>query len=226
MPHEIEALLDDLDSAVGLLLAAVDTDDVDEIRRRTEPVLASARALGDALPNDLKKGPFRNLQRHVRFVGLYADRNDLRMVSGNIRSLRPDTLALRSRCASIIPPDPQLVGKPIELPSGPFKRQYVEAVASFQAAAYGPEIVSAVTSLEGLLRALFKRKFSHESGDINFKSVVDKLGAEGHLSGAEAPLLQILRLFRNLTAHPADYSPTKEDAIMVLNYVFPRLKPR
>ena len=104
MPHEIEALLDDLDSAVGLLLATVDTDDVDEIRRRTEPVLASARALGDALPNDLKKGPFRNLQRHVRFVGLYADRNDLRMVSGNIRSLRPDTLALRGRCASIIPP--------------------------------------------------------------------------------------------------------------------------
>ena len=93
-------------------------------------------------------------------------------------------------------------------------------------AAYGPAIVSAVTSLEGLLRELFKKKFGRDSADLDFKSVVDKLEAEGHLTRSEAPLLQVLRLFRNLTAHPADYTPRKEDAIMVLNYVFPRLKSR
>ena len=81
-----------------------------------------------------------------------------------------------------------------------------------------------MTSLEGLLRNLFTKKYGRDSGDLDFKSVVDKLESEGHLTRSEAPLLQVLRLFRNLTAHPADYSPTKEDAIMVLNYVFPRLK--
>jgi hypothetical protein len=149
------------------------------------------------------------------------------MIRGNVRSLHRDTLALRSKCASAISsPDPQLVGKPVELPWGPFKRQYVEAVASFGAGAYGPAIVSAVSSLEGALRGLYKRKFARNSGDLDFKSVVEKLEMEGHLTRAEAPLLQVLRLFRNLTAHPAEFTPTKEDAIMVLNYVFPRLKPR
>ena len=227
MSPEIEILLDDLDSAVASLQMAASRADFDEIRHRTEPVLAGVRSLGDVLPEDLKKGPFRNLQKHVRFIVLYTERNDLRMVSGNVRSLRPDTLALRIKCASALPsPDPQLVGKPIELSEGPFKRQYVEAVASLGVGAFGPAIVSAVTSLEGVLRALFKRKFGRDSGSLDFKTVVDKLESEGHLTRAEAPLLQILRLFRNLTAHPADFTPSREDAIMVLNYVFPRLKAR
>jgi hypothetical protein len=225
MPQEIEALLDELDSAVSLLQLVASNDDLDEIRRRTEPVLAGVRSLGDILPENLKKGAFRSLQKHVRFVGLYTERNDLRMVRGNVRSLRPDMLALRTKCASVIPaPDPALIGGPIELPPGPYKRQYVDAVASFGAGAFGPAIVSAVCSLEGLLRDLFKRKFGRDSGGLDFKSVVDKLEVEGHLTRAEAPLLQVLRLFRNLTAHPAEFLPTKEDAVMVLNYVFPRLR--
>jgi hypothetical protein len=225
MPQEIEALLDDLDSAVTLLQSAADSDDLGEIGRRIEAVLAGVRSLGDLLPETLKKGPYRNLQRHVRFVGYYIERTDLRMVRGNVRSLRPDTLAVRTKCASAVSsPEAPLVGKPVELPSGPFKRQYVDAVASFGAGAYGPAIVSAVTSLEGVLRDPHKRKLGRDSGDLHFKSVVDKLESEGHLTRSEAPLLQILRLFRNLTAHPAEFSPTKEDAIMVLNYVFPRLR--
>jgi len=225
MPQEIEALLDDLDSATAALQSVVDSDDLEEIRRRTETVLAGVRSLGDVLPQDLKKGAYRSLQKHVRLAGLYIDRKDLRMVRGNVRSLRPDTLALRTRCSAVFPsPDPALVGKPVELPSGPFKRQYVDAVASFEAGAFGPAIVSAVTSLEGLLRGLYKSRFSRESSGVDFKSVVDKLEAEGQLTRAEAPLLQVLRLFRNLTAHPAEFAPTREDAIMVLNYVFPRLK--
>jgi len=226
MPQEIEALLDDLDSFVTLLQTAADRGDFEEIGRRAEAVLAGVRSLGEALPEDLKKGPYRNLQRHTRFVGYYTERANLRMVRGNVRSLRPDTLALRTRCVSAVSPlDAQLVGTPVELPAGPFKHQYVDAVASFGAAAYGPAIVSAVSSLEGVLRDLYKRKFGHDADSLRFSSVVDKLESEGHLTRAEAPLLQILRLFRNLTAHPADYSPTKEDAIMVLNYVFPRLRP-
>ncbi len=225
MPQEIEALLDDLDSALSLLQPVADGLDLEEIRRRTEPVLAGVRSVGDALPEDLKKGAYRSLQRHVRFISVYLDRSDLRMIRSNVRSLRPDMVALRAKCASALPPpDPALVGKPVELPAGPFKRQYAEAVASFGAGAFGPAIVSAVTSLEGLLRDLFKTKFGYESKDLDFKSVVDKLESQGHLTRSEAPLLQILRLFRNLTAHPAEFVPTKEDAIMVLNYVFPRLR--
>ena len=220
----MEVLLDDLDAAVGSLQSAASRGDVDEIRHCTEPVLAGVRSIGETLPDGLKGGPYRSLQKHIRFVGIYTDRGDLRMIRGNVRSLRPDVLALRARCAAVLPPvDPVLVGKPVELPAGPFKRQYVDAVASFGAQAYGPAIVAAVTSLEGLLRGLFRKKFGRDSSDLDFKSVVDKLETEGHLTRAEAPLLQILRLYRNLTAHPAEFTPTKDDALMVLNYVFPRL---
>jgi hypothetical protein len=225
MPQEVETLLDDLDSAVISLQSSIETSDLEEIRRRTEPVLAGVRSLGDVLSEDLKKGPYRNLQRHVRFVEFYTGKKDIRMVRGNVRSLRPDMLALRTQCAStLLSPDPALVGKPVELPAGPFKRQYVEAVASFEAGAFGPAIVSAVTSLEGVLRNLFKRKFNSDSADLDFKAVVDRLESEGHLTRVEAPLLQVLRLFRNLTAHPAEFAPSREDAMMVLNYVFPRLR--
>jgi hypothetical protein len=225
MPTEIETLLDELDHVVPPLQSALETNDLEEIRRRTEPVLAGVRALGDVLTEDLKKGPYRNLQKHVRFVEIYTRKADIRMVRGNVRSLRPDTLALRAKCASTLPsPDPALVGKAVELTSGPYKRQYVDAVASFGAGAFGPAIVSAVSSLEGLLRDLFKRKFGRDSSEFDFKSVVDKLETEGHLTRAEAPLLQVLRVYRNLTAHPADFQASRDDAIMVLNYVFPRLK--
>lgn len=57
-------------------------------------VLSWVRSLNQDLSSTLKKGGVQDLQQHMRFVELYLDRGDLKMVRSNIRSLKPDMVTI------------------------------------------------------------------------------------------------------------------------------------
>ena len=69
--RSISDILDGLETAVNELTRLSSSDQPDETRRGAEVAVSWIRSLKEELPAELKKGPFRKLQRHMRFIELY-----------------------------------------------------------------------------------------------------------------------------------------------------------
>src|SRR3972149_3380614 len=103
MGESLSQLLDGLETAIDDLVQLAGSAQTGEIRRGAEVALSWIRSLNRELPTGTKKGAFRKLQQHMKFVELYLDRKDMKMVRSNIRSLRPEMIKLRSVCAAALP---------------------------------------------------------------------------------------------------------------------------
>jgi Domain of unknown function (DUF4145) len=222
MPSEdLPGLLDNLERAITRILAVPAKGTLESLSDSAEQLLAATRSLNDALPEPLKQGPFRSLQRHVRFIELYRGRDDLRMTRGNIAALRGDMIRLRATCAPAISSKYEGLAITIEaLGPSPGKERLREACVTFSANAFPSAIVAAVVSLEGFFRALYLDKLGTASDELDFYHVISELEDKGVLVGGEAPLLHIARLYRNAAAHPSPGSIKREDAKMVIEFSF------
>ena len=220
----ISNTLDGLETAVDDLNQSAGSSDGEEIRRAAEVVLSWIRSLNQDLPSDLKKGAFRKLQQHVRFVEVYLERGDLGMVRSNIRSLKPEMTRLRSACARATSTQGDLEANLDEVPPGPYKLMLTESCRCFNVGAYSAAVVSAVSSLEGLYRDIYRREIKDEPGRMDFKRVIDELERRGHLKGLEEPLLQVARIYRNFSAHPSRLAPDREETKTIIQFAFAKLK--
>jgi hypothetical protein len=225
----VPAILDELDRSVADLFTSAGTGDLDSVRGALEPVLALTRTANDLLPMENKKpkSAFRQLQAHVRFVGVYLGKGDLPFIRSNCASLRTDLIRLRAELASGLASaeSPTLVN--IEkLPGSPEKTSLRAALRNFEAGTYASAIVSAVNCLEGYLRGLRQRSLKIPAGEGRLIDVLDQLQTGGVLTRSEAPLMQVLRLYRNAAAHPSEFSPSADEARMVILFVFSKVKPR
>src|SRR3972149_11314695 len=99
----IPQILDGLETAIDALVELAASAQPEELRHGAEGVLSWLRSLKQELPPAVKKGPFQKLPQHMRFVELYLNRKDMKMVRGNIRSLRPEMVKLRSLCGGALP---------------------------------------------------------------------------------------------------------------------------
>lgn len=223
----ISQILDNLETAIDELVRLVASAPPEEIRRSAEVVVSWIRSLNEALPAGLKKGPFRELQKHMKFVELYLGRNDPKMVRSNIRSLRPEMVKLRALCAGALPnPTADLGINLDELGPSPYKPVLADACRCLTAGAYPAAVVAAVCSLEGQYRDLFRQKTGKDPARVEFKRVIDELDDGGHLKGLEEPLLQIARIYRNFSAHPSGMSVSPDEARTLIQFAFSKLKAR
>jgi hypothetical protein len=222
-------LLDQLDSSIADLSAALEPDRADPSRHNVDTMVSAVRAVNDILPPDRKKpnGAFRQLQKHARFVQLYFTRNNSAYVRSNTSALAADMVRLRADLA----PDLRgtVVDLPLnveELPAGPAKDSLREALANYGAGTFSSAIVSAVNALEGYLRNLRSEKLKVDPQKGRLADVIDDLGNGAVLTKTEAPLAHVVRLYRNYSAHPSEFAPTIDDARMVIQFVFAKLKAR
>lgn len=223
----ISQILDNLETAIDDLLRLAASAPPEEIRRSAEVVLSWIRSLNEALPAGLKKGPFRELQKHIRFVELYLGRNDPKMVRSNIRSLKPEMVKLRALCAGALPnPTADLGINVDELGPSLYKPLLADACRCFIAGACPAAVVAAVCSLEGLYRDLYRSKTGKDPERVEFKRVIDELHDGGHLKGLEEPLLQIARIYRNFSAHPSGLSAGSDETKALIQFAFSKLKAR
>jgi hypothetical protein len=220
-------LVDQLDDAIRNLAEVLEKADLASAGSAVGALQATVRAVNQLLPADLKKpkGAFRRLQDHTQYVKIYFDRQDAKYVQSNVASLRSDIVRLRAELAPFAfdsTGDPPINVE--ELPSGPAKRSLSEAVASCKAGAYGPAIVSAVNALEGYLRTLRFERLHADPGRGRLVDVIGELEEGKVLSGAESPLSHVLRIYRNYSAHPSEFTASLADARMVIQFVFAKLK--
>lgn len=223
----LAGLLDQLDDAVRDLTAALNRGGIESAGGAVDAIQASVRGINQLLPKDLKrpKGAFRRLQDHAQFVRIYFDKHNAAYVRSNLASLQTDRVRLR---AELSPFAFDSSGEPPvnveELPSGPAKRSLHEAVVNYRAGAYGSAIVSAVNALESYLRELRFERLLTDRGRGRLADVIGELESGNVLSGAESPLAHVLRLYRNYSAHPSEFTASVADARMVIQFIFEKLK--
>ena len=221
----ISQVLDGLESSVDDLTRFAGSAKPDGVRRAAEVTLSWIRALNVEVPTELKKGPFRRLQQHMRFVELCLDRGDQKMVRSNIRSLRPEMIKLRSLCAAnLLNPTADLGISLDELGPSQYKTMLVEACKCYKAEAFPAAVVASVCSLEGLYRSIYRQKTGKDPTRLEFKRIIDELHDGGHLKGLEEPLLQIARIYRNFLAHPSGLSAERDETKALIQFAFAKLK--
>ncbi len=94
------------------------------------------------------------------------------------------------------------------LPVGPDRDYALEALASLGAAANRAAIATAGAAMETRARRMYESVVGQPSGGLKFYEVIDELEARdatGAIRQIDIPALGILRVYRNLTAHPTDF---------------------
>jgi hypothetical protein len=158
---------------------------------------------------------------------LYYKRRNPVFVQSNAFEVPTDIVRLRAELASVLAETkPDISINVEELPAGPAKYSLREALLNYGAGTYGSAIVSAVNALEGFLRGLRfeKLKIAREKGRL--VDVIEDLEKGKVLTATESPLAQVLRLYRNYSAHPSGFAPTADDARMVIQFVHGKVKSR
>lgn len=223
----LPAAIDEVDRSIREVGQVLEAEGLQGVSQAVTEMVAAIRALKPLLPKDLKRpnGAFRGLQRHARFVELYLDRQNERYVRSNLASLHNDAAHLRAELApSMATPIGDLGINVEQLPEGPPKCSLKEAIKNYLAGAFGSAIVSAVNALEGYLRSLRQQRLNINAGRGKLVDVLDDLEKGSVLTKAEAPLAQLVRLYRNYAAHPSGFVAAAEDARMVIQFVFRKLK--
>ncbi len=225
----LAGLLDDLDNSISDLDGLLKSDDLELARRPVESMISAVRAVNDLLPTERKrpKGAFRQVQKHARFVELYLDRGDLAYVRSNTAALGRDMVRLRAELAPALGAavmDLAIIVE--ELPAGPAKLSLREAISNYRAGTYGSSIVSAVNALDGFLRDLRRERLGVDNHKGRLVDVIEDLERGKVLTSTESPLAQIVRLYRNYSAHPSGFAPTAADARMVIQFVFAKLRSK
>ncbi len=147
------------------------------------------------------------LRRHCYFIGYYIPRRNSEMIQSNAQDcstdlgkleLALDPLRLMSR--------PGLLARVQSLPESLSKVYALEAISALEVGAYRAAIVTAGASLEDFARRSYETAFGNPSKDLDFNEVIEKLEQtpHGRLKAETIATLHMLRVYRNLTAHPSD----------------------
>lgn len=223
----LPAAVDEVDRSIREVGRVLESDGLQGVGQPVTEMVAAIRALNQLLPKDLKrpKGAFRRLQEHAQFVNIYLGRQNEPYVRSNLASLRNDAVHLRAELAPhMATPLGDLDMNVEELAEGRSKYSLKEATRNYLANAFGSAIVSSVNALEDYLRALRQRRMGIDPSRGKLVDVLDDLERGSVLTRAEAPLAQLVRLYRNQSAHPSGFVAAAEDARMVIQFVFSKLK--
>jgi hypothetical protein len=151
-----------------------------------------------------------NLKRHISFPEKYAPRGEWDRIVGDPRDCVKDVSGLKKQLTS----EPQWVPPTLEadvlaLPPGAERELALEAVVCLQAGANRGAIVLAGLAMETSALGIYQQSTGTNPTGLKFYEVIDELddlAKENKIRAAELPVIDLVRLYRNLAAHPTDFA--------------------
>jgi hypothetical protein len=203
------AIIDRIRSLAGQLVAAAAKQDAGEVVAVAAQMESYAELLELSWPTPEPGDDLGNLQRHIRFSSRYGAQGKWADMSRDPTDCLTDLAGLSSRLALVAGRiRPGLRARVEGLPSGPDRDYALEALASLGAGACRAAITTAGAAMETRARRTYESVVGHPSGGLKFYEVIDELearDASGAVRQIDIPALGILRVYRNLTAHPTDF---------------------
>lgn len=202
-------IIDRLRTLAGQLVAAAAKQDTNEVVTIASQMESYAQLLELSWPTPEPGDDLGNLQRHIRFSSRYGAQGKWAEMTGDPTDCLTDLAGLSSRLALVAGRiRPGLRTRVEGLPEGPDRDYALEALASLGAGACRAAITAAGAGMETRARSIYASVVGQPSSGLTFYKVIEELEA-GEKNGAirqiDLPVLGILRVYRNLTAHPTDF---------------------
>lgn len=177
-------------------------------------VKSQVRSIKKQIPKGMAKAELTELDQHSHLAGLYAGRQDMAGVLGNIESIRPDIENLRSALG--IGGDADVRESIEALPPGAERELLEEAVRCLDAESARGAVVVGVCALENLLRDVHESTAHKDSKNLKFYEIINEVVEIKGLGSPEKAILDLCREFRNFAAHPSTYTHTMAEARAII----------
>jgi hypothetical protein len=203
------AIIDRLRALAGQLVAAASKQDAREVVAVASQMESYAELLELSWPTPEPGADLANLQRHIDFSIRHGAKGKWTEMSRDPTDCLADLAGLSSQLALVAGRiRPGLRARVEGLPGGPDRDYALEALASLGAGACRAAITTAGAAMETRARRTYESVVGQPSGGLKFYEVIDELearDANGAIRQIDIPALGILRVYRNLTAHPTDF---------------------
>lgn len=205
----VSAIIDRLRTLAGQLVAAAARQDATSVVSVASQMYSYAEILELSWPTPDPGDHLGRLKRHIDFSRRRAAEGKWADMVRDPTDCLADLAALSSRLAIVASRIRAGLRARVEgLPEGPERDYALEALVSLGAGANRAAITSAGASMEGRARKLYASLVGRPSRGISFYVVIDELEERskgGAIRQMDLPVLGILRVYRNLTAHPEDF---------------------
>lgn len=203
------AIIDRLRSLAGQLVAIAAKQDTKEVVAIASQMESYADLLELSWPTPEPGDDLENLQRHIRFSSHYGAQGKWAEMSRDPTDCLTDLAGLSSRLALVAGRiRPGLRARVEGLPGGSDRDYALEALASLGAGANRAAITAAGAAMETRARSIYATAVGQPSNGLTFYKVIEELETRekgGAIHQIDLPALGILRVYRNLTAHPTDF---------------------
>jgi hypothetical protein len=203
------AVIERLRGLAGRLEVSAQKQDTNEVVALASQMDSYVQLLELSWPTSDPGDELGNLKRHIRFSGRYAAQGKWAEMRSDPTDCLTDLAGLSTRLALVAGRiRPGLRARVEGLPDGPERDFASEALASLGAGASRAAITCAGAAMETRARKLYETVVGQPPGRLTFYEVIDELEARqatGGIGQIDVPVLSILRVYRNLTAHPTDF---------------------
>jgi hypothetical protein len=202
----IDAVLSQLTNEALCLDVAVSAKDAYATAAITRVMNSLVSILETCWPQSRLAAELGNLKRHMSFPEKYAPRGEWARIEHDPKDCLSDIAGLRKQLASVpqwIPPT--IEADALSLPPGSERELALEAVVCLQAGANRGAIVLAGLAMETRARSIYQHATGTDPMSLTFYDVIDeldKLTKASKIGAVELPAIDIVRLYRNLAAHP------------------------
>jgi hypothetical protein len=202
-------LIERLRRLAGQLVESARKHDVDETVSIAAQMESYAELLGMSWPTPDPGDDLQNLKRHVRFSGRHGARGNWDEMRSDPTDCLTDLAGLSSRLAIVSGRIRLGLRERVEaLPPGPERDFATEALVALGAGANRAAITSAGAAMESRARRTYAAVTGGDSGGMPFFEVIRELESRETTGGVrqiDLQILGILRVYRNLCAHPTDF---------------------
>jgi hypothetical protein len=205
-----DAVLGQLLTEAQSLDAAVSRHDVAASAAITRTMNSLVSILEMCWPQSRLLADLGNLKRHISFPEKYAPRGEWERIGSDPKDCLKDIAGLKKQLTA----EPQWVPPTLEadalaLAPGAERELALEAVVCLQAGANRGAIVLAGLAMETRAREIYLRSTGTDSKGLTFYEVIDELDdleKAKKVGSAELRVIDLVRLYRNLAAHPNDFA--------------------
>jgi hypothetical protein len=204
------AVLTQIATEAKNLDAAVTRHDAAATAAITRTMNSLVSILETCWPQSRLSAELGNLKRHIQFPEKYAPRGEWGRIAADPKDCQNDIAGLTKQLAS----EPQWIPPTLEadvlaLPPGGERDLALEAVVCLQAGANRGAIVLAGLASETMARRIYQDTTHSDPKNLTFYDVIDRLDdleKANKIQTAELPVINLVRLYRNLAAHPAEFA--------------------
>lgn len=225
--QNLVGLLEDVNGSVVKFAEELNAShDWDNLIPIAGEIRACIRLVKDSWPVGVDRAILTRLEQSGLFLEKYSKEKNIGMLrsnfastKGNLRKVKEEVVRLaRASCYS------ELLAEMAEI-KNPSARSFLEESCNcYSFGAYRSSVVMAGCALEGEVRRIYDKTFGKSSGRVALATVIEALEKKGGLPGDQGAIVAICKTFRNLTAHPSEYTASDKEARSIMQLTFEQLK--